>query len=59
MNFSAGLPLHDTRWVGDGFRERERIKRKRARWVKRLQGMPAAERQVLAEALAAIAPRQI
>lgn len=50
MNFPAGLPLHDTRFVGDGFRERERIKRKRARWIHRLKTMPSAERQVIAEA---------
>lgn len=55
MNFPAGLPLHDVRFVGDGFRERERIKRKRARWIRRLATMPAAERQVIAEALAATA----
>jgi site-specific DNA-adenine methylase len=53
MNFPEGLELHDTRFVGRGFRERERIKRKRERWVKRLVAMPAAERQVIREALAA------
>lgn len=55
MNFPEGLPLHDTRFVGAGFRERERIRRKRARWVRRLRDMPPAERQVIAEALAEVA----
>lgn len=51
MNFPAGLPLHDTRFVGEGFRERERIGRKKKRWRARLAAMPAAERQVIREAL--------
>ena len=54
MNFPAGLPLHDVRFVGEGFRERERIKRKRDRWTSRLLAMPVAERQVIREALAAV-----
>lgn len=53
-NFNSDLPLHDTRFVGDGFRERERIKRKRSRWVSRLAAMPAAERQVIREALGVV-----
>ena len=28
MNFPSGLPLHDVRFVGDGYRDRERITRK-------------------------------
>lgn len=51
MNFEAGRPLHDVRFVGQGFRERERIKRKRNRWVARFAAMPGAERQVIREAL--------
>src|SRR5438067_2311997 len=54
MNFPEGLPLHDVRFVGEGFRERERIKRKRQRWVSRLSTMPLAERQVIREALALV-----
>ena len=54
MNFPEGLPLHDCRWVGEGFRERERIGRKRERWRKRFQAMPVAERQVIREALDAV-----
>lgn len=54
MNFPEGLPLHDIRFVGEGFRERERIGRKRDRWRRRFQKMPAAERQVIREALAEV-----
>jgi hypothetical protein len=54
MNFPAGLALHDVAHVGDGFRERERIKRKRNRWQKRFASMPPAERQVIREALEAV-----
>src|SRR5437764_83920 len=43
-NFTPGERLHDTRFVGDGFRERERIKRRKQRWVSRLVAMPPAER---------------
>lgn len=51
-NFTPGETFHDTRYVGGNFRERERIKRKRARWVRRLLAMPAAERAVIVEAVA-------
>jgi predicted GIY-YIG superfamily endonuclease len=40
------------REVGHGFRERERIKRKKQRWIARLQKMPALERQALLSAMA-------
>jgi hypothetical protein len=54
MNFPAGLPLHDVRFVGEGFRERERIGRKRDRWRRKFEKMPPAERQVIREALEAV-----
>jgi len=43
--------LHDSRYAGATFRERERIKRKRQRWLRRFAAMPAGERQVVLEAL--------
>ena len=51
--FNYNLPdeLHDYRYLGDGFRERERIKRKKQRWVARLQKMPDLERQAMLEAI--------
>lgn len=39
-------------YLGDDFRERERLKRKRARWVARLAALPELERQYLFLALA-------
>ncbi len=51
MNYPLPGELHDYRYVGDTFRERERIKRKSARWVARLKRMPALERQALLSAI--------
>ena len=54
FNFPPPLELHDYRYLGDNFRERERIKRKRLRWAARLQRMPILEKQSLLWAMAAI-----
>lgn len=43
-NFPPAAELHDTRFVGAGFRERERIQRKVRRWVRRLSALPLHER---------------
>jgi DNA adenine methylase len=51
-NYPAPVELHDYRYLGVGFRERERIKRKKQRWVSRLEKMPALERQALLAAIA-------
>jgi DNA adenine methylase len=51
MNYPAPLELHDYRFLGRNFRERERIKRKRARWRGRLERMPALERHALLAAI--------
>ena len=45
MNYPPPLELHDYSYLGDDYRERERIKRKKTRWVKRLQGMDELERR--------------
>jgi len=50
-NFPEPVDLHDYRYLGSGYRERERIKRKRKRWVKRLSAMPVLERQALEAAM--------
>lgn len=39
--------LHDYRYLGTNFRERERIKRKKSRWLSRLNSMNQFERQAL------------
>jgi DNA adenine methylase len=54
LNFPEPALLHDPRFAGDGFRARERIKRKIFRWRSRFAAMPAAERQLIASALAMV-----
>jgi DNA adenine methylase len=47
MNFPPPLELHDYRYLGRNFRERERIKRKQRRWKNRLEVMPDLERYAM------------
>lgn len=47
MNYPEPVALHDYRYLGDSFRERERIKRKKARWITKLKSMPRLEQQAL------------
>jgi hypothetical protein len=51
MNFPPPLELHDYRYLGSNFRERERIKRKQARWTNRLKTMPDLERHAILAAI--------
>ena len=51
FNFPEPVALHDYGWLGDNFRERERIKRKQARWVGRLGKMDVVERRALLAAI--------
>lgn len=51
MNYPAPTELHDYRFLGDTFREREVIKRRKARWVKRLQKMNQLERFAMLAAI--------
>lgn len=51
MNFAPPVELHDYSFLGDGFRERERIKRKKQRWIAKLKKMPKLERQALLAAI--------
>jgi site-specific DNA-adenine methylase len=44
MNYPEPFELHDYSYLGENFRERERIKRKKDRWRLKLQSMPALER---------------
>jgi DNA adenine methylase len=53
------LALHDYRYLGEDFRERERIKRKKQRWTDRLERLPTrtvgmAAQQAVDEILARI-----
>lgn len=47
INYQEPLELHDYKFLGADFRERERIKRKRKRWKQKLESMPALERHAL------------
>ncbi len=47
LNFEPGDALHDYRFVGGSFRERERIRRMAARWEKRFQNLSPVERQFI------------
>jgi DNA adenine methylase len=51
MNYPEPMELHDYRYIGDDFRERERIKRKITRWKNRLTRMDPLERQALLVAI--------
>lgn len=54
FNFTPPLILHDDRYLGEGFRAREKLKRKKLRWTERLRRMPLLERQALLSAIASI-----
>lgn len=51
MNFAEPFELAEYTYLGSNFRERERIKRKKARWTRRLSEMPMLERACLIEAV--------
>jgi len=51
MNYPAPVALHDYSYLGDTFRDRERIKLKSEGWVRRLRAMPGLERQAILTAI--------
>ena len=51
MNYPPPVELHDYRYLGDNFRERERITKRTKNWVARLKKMPALERNALLSAM--------
>lgn len=51
MNYAEPKELHDYRYLGDSFRERERIRRRIDRWKEKLEGLPPLERNALIYAL--------
>jgi len=51
MNYSKPVQLHDYRYLGDNFREREKIKLKLKRWAAKFKSMPILERQALLSTL--------
>ena len=54
MNFPEPARLHEAGHVGESFTDRQRIKRKAARWARMLATMPAAERAAVLEAIGRI-----
>ncbi len=53
-NFQPPTELHDYRYLGEDYRERERIKKKVKRWTTKLEGMPKLERQALMAAMSSV-----
>jgi len=51
MNYPAPVELHDYSYLGETFRERERIRRRIDRWRDRLESLPPLERNALLSAL--------
>ena len=45
LNYPEPDALHDYRYLGEDYRERERIKRKKTRWVNKLRRMDPLERR--------------
>jgi len=60
MNYDPGQHLkHEYSYAGENYRDRERIKRKAARWVHRLRKIPADERNCLFSLLAREFPAEL
>ncbi|HID44205.1 MAG TPA: DNA adenine methylase [Chromatiaceae bacterium] len=51
MNYVEPETLHDYRYLGENFRERERIRRRIARWKSRLESLSPLERKALLAAI--------
>lgn len=51
MNYPEPTELHDYRYLGRDFREREKITRQQKRWIKRLKAMPVLQRKAIQAAL--------
>ncbi len=54
MNFPIPTRLHDYSHLGCDYRERERIKRKKDRWMKKLSAMNRQERLAIMDALTSV-----
>lgn len=51
MNYPEPKALHDYQYLGQNYRERERIKRKKKRWRARLENMESLERYALLDTI--------
>lgn len=54
MNYPEPAALHDYQFLGEGFRERARIKKKKDRWRANILKMPLLERQAIFAAVAEV-----
>jgi len=54
MNYPEPTALHDHRYLGDDYRDRERIKRKAERWAARFASLPDQERCGILSAILAV-----
>lgn len=54
-NYSRPEVLHDYRYLGDNYRERDHLKRMITRWKGKLERMPMVKRQAILAAIAATA----
>jgi DNA adenine methylase len=59
FNFPPPERLHDYKYLGCNFRERERIKRKQLRWRNRLAKLPMAERAAMMQVLLDLAASEM
>ncbi len=51
MNYELPRHLHDYKFLGENFRERERINRKRSRWIDGFRDLPQLEQRAILEDL--------
>lgn len=51
MNYEKPVYLHDYRYIGDGRRSRERIRRRQTNWKSQLRKMSVQEREAMLHAL--------
>lgn len=51
MNYPEPFELHDYRFLGQNFRQRERIKRQQARWLARLEHMEPSQRYAMLDVI--------
>jgi hypothetical protein len=58
-NYPEPTELHDYRYLGRDYRERERIRRKEARWVRRLSEMAVLERRAVESALQTVRAHEL
>lgn len=50
-NYAPPLVLHDYRYLGEDFRDRERIKRQQKSWLRKLAALPTLERHALLQSI--------